>query len=78
VSSFQFLLVIASAAFLRSESHVTHEHILLSLLLRLPQGGGPGPGIYIPPKTGWPIYKPRQWVPFSSPLTTRRAKVEVF
>jgi hypothetical protein len=35
VCSFQFLLGIASAAFLRSESNGTHEHILLSLFLRL-------------------------------------------
>jgi hypothetical protein len=30
-----------------------------------------------PPGTGWPGYTPRHWVPFSSPLTTRRATVEV-
>jgi hypothetical protein len=34
VCSFQFLLVIASAAVLRSESHGTHEHILFSLFLK--------------------------------------------
>jgi hypothetical protein len=31
-----------------------------------------------PPGTGWPSYTPGHWVPFSSPLTTRRATVEVF
>jgi hypothetical protein len=31
-----------------------------------------------PSETGWPSYTPRQWVPFSSPPTTRRATVEVF
>jgi hypothetical protein len=31
-----------------------------------------------PPGTGWPSYTPRHWVTFSSPLTTRRATVEVF
>jgi hypothetical protein len=31
-----------------------------------------------PPGTGWPSYTPRHWVPFSSPLTTRRSAVEVF
>jgi hypothetical protein len=36
VCSFHFLLWIASTAFLRPECHRTHEHILLSLLLRLP------------------------------------------
>jgi hypothetical protein len=33
VYSFQFLLGMASAAFLRSETHGTHEHILLSQFL---------------------------------------------
>jgi hypothetical protein len=28
--------------------------------------------------TGWPSYTSRQWVPFSSPPTTRRATVELF
>jgi hypothetical protein len=28
--------------------------------------------------TGWPSYNPGHWVPFSSPLTTRRVTVEVF
>jgi hypothetical protein len=30
-----------------------------------------------PPVTGWLSYTPRHRVPFSSPSTTRRAKVEV-
>jgi hypothetical protein len=30
-----------------------------------------------PPRTRWPSYNPRHWVPFSSPPTTRRATVEV-
>jgi hypothetical protein len=30
-----------------------------------------------PPGTGWPKYTPGHWVPFPSPLTTRRATVEV-
>jgi hypothetical protein len=46
VCSFQFLPGIASATFLRSESHRTHKHILLSLFLRLPKPGGPGSCIY--------------------------------
>jgi hypothetical protein len=37
VCSFQFFLDIASAAFLRSESHLTNKHILLFLFLGLPQ-----------------------------------------
>jgi hypothetical protein len=31
-----------------------------------------------PPKTGCPSYIPRHCVPFSSPLTTHRATMEVF
>jgi hypothetical protein len=31
-----------------------------------------------PPGTGWPSYAPGHCVPFLSPLTTRRATVEVF
>jgi hypothetical protein len=31
-----------------------------------------------PPGTGWTSYTPGHWVPFLSPLTTRRAVVEVF
>jgi hypothetical protein len=46
VCSFQFLSPIARAVFLRSESHGTHEHSLLSLFLRIPQPGGPGSCIY--------------------------------
>jgi hypothetical protein len=42
ICSFEFLLGIASANFLRSEFHGTHEHILLSLFFRLSQPGGPG------------------------------------
>jgi hypothetical protein len=42
VHTFEFLPGIARAAFLRSESHGTHEYILLSLFLRLPQPVGPG------------------------------------
>jgi hypothetical protein len=48
VCSFQFLLGISSAAFLRFESQRTHQHILLCLFLRFPQPGGPGSCIYFP------------------------------
>jgi hypothetical protein len=58
VCSFQFLLVIASTALLRSESHGTHEHILLSLFLRLPHPGGPGSCIYFPQEQGSPVIPP--------------------
>jgi hypothetical protein len=43
----------------------------------LPTWRSRSPYLY-PPGTGWPSYTPRHWVPFSSPLTTRRATVEVF
>jgi hypothetical protein len=55
VSIFQFLQGIANAAFLRSESHGTREHSLLSLFLRLTQPGGPGSCIYFHQKQGSPI-----------------------
>jgi hypothetical protein len=35
------------------------------------------PNLY-PPRTGCPSYTPGHWVPFPSPLTTRRATVELF
>jgi hypothetical protein len=54
-SGFQFLPGITSAAFLRSESHRTHEHILLPLFLRLPQPGGPRSCIYFPQEQGGPV-----------------------
>jgi hypothetical protein len=44
---------------LRSQSHTLLSH------LRLPQPGGPGSHIYIPPGTVWPSYTPRHWVPFT-------------
>jgi hypothetical protein len=55
VYTFQFLPGIARAAFLRSESHGTHGHTLLSLFLRLPQPGGLGSCIYFPQEQGSPI-----------------------
>jgi hypothetical protein len=38
---------------------------------RLPDLEGRSPCLY-PPGTGWPSYTPGHWVPFSSPITTRR------
>jgi hypothetical protein len=35
------------------------------------------PYLYLP-GTRWPSYTPGHWIPFSSPLTNRRAMVEVF
>jgi hypothetical protein len=45
-------------AFLRSESHGTHEHTLLSLFLRLPEPGGPGSCIYFTREQGSPVIPP--------------------
>jgi hypothetical protein len=60
---FQLLLGIARAAFLRSESHGTHdEHILLSLFLRLSQPGGPGSCIYFLHEQCGPVIPPGHWV----------------
>jgi hypothetical protein len=55
VCSFQLLLGIASAVFVRSEWLETHKHILLSLWLRLPQPGGPGSCIYFTQELGNPV-----------------------
>jgi hypothetical protein len=55
VCSFQLLLVIASRVLLRFESHGIHEHISLSLFLRLPQHGGPGSCIYFLQEQGSPV-----------------------
>jgi hypothetical protein len=52
ICSFQFLQDIASAAFLKSESH---EHVLLYLFLRLPQPREPGSCIYFPQEQGSPV-----------------------
>jgi hypothetical protein len=72
----QLLLAFVSAVVLGSESRGTHDRIASDS--RLPQPGGPGPRIYIPPGTGWSSYNPTHWVPFSSPPTIWRATVEVF
>jgi hypothetical protein len=58
VCIFQFLLGIESAVLLRSQSRGTHEHILLSQFLRLPQPGGPGSCIYFPQEQGGPVISP--------------------
>jgi hypothetical protein len=77
VCLFQLLLVLASAVILRSESHGTHDHILLSQIQDSPNLEGKVPA-FIPPRKRVPGYTPRQWVPFSSSPMTRRAALEVF
>jgi hypothetical protein len=78
VCRLQLLLVLARAVILRSESHGTHDHILLSQIRDSPNLEGQVPPYLYPPSTRWPSYTSRHWVPFSSPPTTRRATVEVF
>jgi hypothetical protein len=73
VCRLQLLLVLASAVILRSESRGIHYHIFETT----PNLDGQVP-VFIPPRTGWPGYTPRHWVPVSSLLTTRRATMEVF
>jgi hypothetical protein len=55
VCSFQFLLGIASAPSLRSESHGTHERMVLSLFFRLSHPGGSGSCIYFTHEQGSPV-----------------------
>jgi hypothetical protein len=64
--------IICSAITQWSESLRTRNHTLLSHL-RLPHPGGPGTRIYIPQEQSGPIKPPGHWVPFTSPLATRRA-----
>jgi hypothetical protein len=68
VCRLQFLPGLASAVILGSESRGTHDHILLSEIRDSPKLVGQVT-VFI---------SPRNWVPFSSPPTTRRATVEVF
>jgi hypothetical protein len=77
VCRLQLLLVLASKVILRSESRGTHDHILLSQIRDSPNPEGQVP-VFISPRTGWPGYTPKHWVPFSSPPTARRATVEVY
>jgi hypothetical protein len=69
-------LLVQFAVTLLSKSRRTYDHILLSHL-RLPQPGEPGPLIYIPQEQGGPVIPPGTGLYFLSPLTTRRATVEV-
>jgi hypothetical protein len=58
VRRLRLLLVPASAVILGSESYGTHDHILMSHDLILPQPGRPGPRIYIPQEEGGPVIPP--------------------
>jgi hypothetical protein len=63
VCPLQLLLVLASAAILKSESRGTNDNILLSQIRDSPNLRARSPYLY-PPGTGWPGYTPRHWVPF--------------
>jgi hypothetical protein len=60
-----------------SESCRTRNHTLLSHL-RLPSTRGARFKYLYLQGTGWPSYTPGHWAPFTSPLTTHRATVEIF
>jgi hypothetical protein len=66
------LLVLASAV-----PRDSRPYFIVQFLVNPPTLRARSPYLY-PPGTGWPSYTPRHWVPFPSPLTTRRATVEVF
>jgi hypothetical protein len=77
VCNLQLLLGLARAVILDSESRGTHDHIL-RLRFETPSTWRPRSPYLYHPGTRWPSYAPRYWVLFSSPLTTRKATVEVF
>jgi hypothetical protein len=77
VCHLQWLLALASAVILRSESHGTHEHILLSQIRDSPNLEGQVPLCISPMNRVARLY-PQALGSFSSPPTTRRATVEVF
>jgi hypothetical protein len=75
--SFTLLLALTRAVILGSESDEAHDHILLFQIRDFPNLEGQVP-VFISHRNRMPSYTPRHWVPFLSPLTTRRATVEVF
>jgi hypothetical protein len=75
VCHLQWLLALARAFILRSESHWTHDHILVSQRWdSQPRAQVP---IFISPRNRTAHLYPRHWVPSVPPLTTCRAMVEV-
>jgi hypothetical protein len=65
----------------RSHSHVRVQRdswYFTASHSRLPQPVGARSPYLYSPGTGWPDYTPRHWAPFSFPLTTIRAEVEIF
>jgi hypothetical protein len=55
----------------------SRPYFIVQVLETSPTWRARSPYLY-PPGTGRHSYNPRYWVPFSSPLTARRATVEVF
>jgi hypothetical protein len=68
---------IDAAVILRLEYHGTDDYILLFQIRVSPNLEGQVP-VFISPRNRVVQLYPKHWVPFSSPLTTRRAKVEIF
>jgi hypothetical protein len=64
-------LAFVSAVILGSESLGTHDHILLSQVRDSPSLGGQVPVLISPRNRVAQLY-PKDWIPFSSPTTTRR------
>jgi hypothetical protein len=71
VCCFQLLLVLACTFILVCDVSPAEPSIPVFYCLRFKtsQSAGPGPCVY-PLGTGWPIYAPRQWVPFSLPINS--------
>jgi hypothetical protein len=73
----QLLLALASEVNLSSESCETHDHILLSQIRDSRSLEGQV-SVFISPRNRVAQLYPWHWVLFPSPLTARRATVEVF
>jgi hypothetical protein len=77
VGRLQLLLAVISAVILGSESHRTHDHILVSPIWDSPSLEGQVP-VFVSPRNRVAQLYPRHWVPFLLPPMTRRAMVEVY
>jgi hypothetical protein len=67
------LLLLALASTVPRDSR---PYFVVPIIGTSPTWRSRSPYLY-PPGTGWPRYTPGHWVPFPSPLTTRRATVEI-
>jgi hypothetical protein len=77
VCRLQFLLALAIAVILKSESRRTHGHILLSQIRDSPNVGDHVP-VFMSPRNRVTQLYPQALGSFSSPTKSRRAVVEVF